>query len=956
MELRKNEAGTSSKLLKKLTDVPFTKKRGYDFLVTEPEALSNELGSKPLAFTFIPSVRRLPAHFQIVKPSKVTFAPAEEPKRDRSKEIVSKTAVFSDHLVLGSGAMQDSPSHRSHSNQQERECTVSKAEEMPKNDVYQAEFVMITDSDGEGEIIARNNVKQPMVIAVITDHRQARIQSLDGPWDSTGKTYAAEMTTGAQSVSKHHHNELRQQKQSQLMSSLSTTDHLSHKAPDIYIVPPTNQKIGYDFANLNQVSSEESYRKGQSPSGPSNQDSSAFFKATGHSPSCSINHESEALISRSSMLNPPSNSKLPITIQMKAYTIPNSFYNIHEKTSVGPRKNQIPLLHFSSETELSNLGAQSPSSYPLRRSRTLSPVSIQVTTHSLSPSPKPMEPHFYGSSSTIYSTNESFSPLSSNTNLSRSGIKSSLPARLSFLTSILKSQKSTDHKTFSPEPSFSNIASTSLGSPLPEQMSKLSPIISKKSPSRFTPDQKESQKSFFYDQSHNQSKLLPLPSELKVHMASISPTKWHRDLSPSRERGRLSAMSSSREKVIFPAQFQTYSPQTSSPTPRCISPLHLKPPLKKDTQHSAKRSSMPIKSRKVTLVSPSMSSTASLSFSPTTQRVTLPLTPEKSPSPSKFFQSAPFLRKQAQLSLPTQELNGTFSHSDYRSSLPMTYNTHSYSPYLTSLSASSNYRPYSVSPRPGQSPTASITQCTSPIPIYSPSSHSALSRSSDLSSSLSLPQSPDHETKKIKEYKIKSSYKALAAIPTNTLLLEQKALDEPVKTLDDIETDKMDTHSQLYSPAQLRQQTEEVCAAIDKVLQEPLPMHHHDIASTSPQGLDIPKAVLCSPVPTSTKSQMTKPGVIHSVPLKAKIMLKKEEGCRPNPFKKYVEGTSESEMQHLRHSTTWENKSELRQYDGNGRKSKGTCQRNERTPYSRQLLLIREDMENTSAKQSKGKK
>nr|XP_033795869.1 muscular LMNA-interacting protein isoform X4 [Geotrypetes seraphini] len=436
MELRKNEAGTSSKLLKKLTDVPFTKKRGYDFLVTEPEALSNELGSKPLAFTFIPSVRRLPAHFQIVKPSKVTFAPAEEPKRDRSKEIVSKTAVFSDHLVLGSGAMQDSPSHRSHSNQQERECTVSKAEEMPKNDVYQAEFVMITDSDGEGEIIARNNVKQPMVIAVITDHRQARIQSLDGPWDSTGKTYAAEMTTGAQSVSKHHHNELRQQKQSQ-------------------------------------------------------------------------------------------------------------------------------------------------------------------------------------------------------------------------------------------------------------------------------------------------------------------------------------------------------------------------------------------------------------------------------------------------------------------------------------------------------------------------------------------------------EYKIKSSYKALAAIPTNTLLLEQKALDEPVKTLDDIETDKMDTHSQLYSPAQLRQQTEEVCAAIDKVLQEPLPMHHHDIASTSPQGLDIPKmamtvpkaagretryAVLCSPVPTSTKSQMTKPGVIHSVPLKAKIMLKKEEGCRPNPFKKYVEGTSESEMQHLRHSTTWENKSELRQYDGNGRKSKGTCQRNERTPYSRQLLLIREDMENTSAKQSKGKK
>ncbi|XP_030054831.1 muscular LMNA-interacting protein isoform X2 [Microcaecilia unicolor] len=1030
MELRKHEAGTSSKLLKeKLMDVPFRKKRGYGFLEMEPElypiqhrkqiasktisetfldteqALSHELGNKPLAFTFVPSVRRLPAHFQIVEPSKLTFTPTKESNSDRSKETVSKSTVFSDYLATGSGAsqtigMQDSRSHRANSNQQisqKRESTVSEAEQMERNDVYQAEFVMITDSDGEEDIIARGNEKQPTVIAVITDHRQARIQSVAVPWDSTKKTHPGETAVGVQSASGQQ-NELCQQKRSQLMasnklpgqaskslmystvdtdrltSSLSTTDHLSHKAPDIHIVPPTNQKIDYDFANLNEVSSEESYRKGQFLSGPANHDSSAFFKATGLSPSCSTNHESETLISRSSMFNRTSNSKLPTTIQMKVYTIPNSFCNIHEKIQRGPRKNQIPFSHFSSETELSNLGAQSPSSYPLRRSRTLSPISVQVRTHSLSPSPKPLEPHFYGSSSTIYSTNEPFSPLSSNTNLSRSGITSPLPARLSFLTSVLKSGKSTDQKTFSPEPSFSKFSSTSLGSPSPspDQMSKLNPTISKKSPSKFiigASNQKESQKSLFSDQSPNQSKILPLPSG--PNMASVSPTKWHRALSPNRERGRPSAMSSCREKVIFPTQFQTYGPKPPSPTPRCISPLHLKPPLKKDTQNSAKRSPMPVKSRKVPMFSPSVSSAVSHSFSPTKQRVNLPHTPEKSPSPSKFFQSVPFLRKQAQISLPTPELNVTFpSHSDHRSSLPMTYNTYSYSPYPSSLSPYSNYRPYSVSPRPGQSPTASVTQCTSPIPIHSPSSYSALSRSSNLSSVLSLPQSPDHETKKPKEYKIKSSYKVLAAIPTNTLLLEQKALDEAVKTPDGVE-DKLDTHSELCSPAQLRQKTEEVCAAIDKVLQEPLPMHHHDIASVSPQGLDVPKmavtlpktpgretryAVLRSPIPKSTESKLTKPGVIRSLPLKEKIILKKEEGCHLNPFKKYVEGTSGREMQHLSHSTMWENKSEPRQYDGNGRKSKGTCLRNERTPYCRQLLLIKEDMDNTSAKQSKGKK
>ncbi|XP_010151411.1 PREDICTED: muscular LMNA-interacting protein, partial [Eurypyga helias] len=74
------------------------------------------------------------------------------------------------------------------------------------------------------------------------------------------------------------------------------------------------------------------------------------------------------------------------------------------------------------------------------------------------------------------------------------------------------------------------------------------------------------------------------------------------------------------------------------------------------------------------------------------------------------------------------------------------------------------------------------------------------------------------------QYKIKTSYKAFAAIPTNTLLMEQKALEEPAKTASVTEGTALDTHSEMCSPAQLRQQTEELCAVIDQVLQDPLTM------------------------------------------------------------------------------------------------------------------------------------
>ncbi|KAM7136734.1 muscular LMNA-interacting protein isoform 10-T11 [Molossus nigricans] len=174
-----------------------------------------------------------------------------------------------------------------------------------------------------------------------------------------------------------------------------------------------------------------------------------------------------------------------------------------------------------------------------------------------------------------------------------------------------------------------------------------------------------------------------------------------------------------------------------------------------------------------------------------------------------------------------------------------------------------------------------------------------------------MPHGMASQQKHGQQYKTKSSYKAFAAIPTNTLLLEQKALDEPSK--DSVSKDNtLDPPLEFCFPAKLRQQTEEVCATIDKVLQDSLSMHSPHSPSSSLQTLlgsdtiktptTLPRAAgretkyanLSSPSSTVSENQLTKPGVIRPVPVKSKILLKREEEVyEPNPFSKYLEDNSD---------------------------------------------------------------
>ncbi|NWT01569.1 MLIP protein, partial [Mionectes macconnelli] len=168
------------------------------------------------------------------------------------------------------------------------------------------------------------------------------------------------------------------------------------------------------------------------------------------------------------------------------------------------------------------------------------------------------------------------------------------------------------------------------------------------------------------------------------------------------------------------------------------------------------------------------------------------------------------------------------------------------------------------------------------------------------------------DPQKHQQYKIKTSYKAFAAIPTNTLLMEQKALEEPAKPASVTEDSPLETHSEMCSPAHLRQQTEELCAVIDQVLQDPLTMVTHQyvelnfslsfLSSVVINKSSLLKIILqrrCESSPSFLQMSMesdaskTKPGVIRPVLVKGKSAQQKEEPYQPNPFKKYLEEISD---------------------------------------------------------------
>uniref|UniRef100_A0A670I3R7 Muscular LMNA interacting protein n=1 Tax=Podarcis muralis TaxID=64176 RepID=A0A670I3R7_PODMU len=528
-----------------------------------------------------------------------------------------------------------------------------------------------------------------------------------------------------------------------------------------------------------------------------------------------------------------------------------------------------PQAHSSADT-LQSSSPQAASPLPPKRFAPLSVVPIYITTHLLSPSPKPLSSPLHGSSSTIYSVNNPGSQMSSSGNLLKSGTKSPLPTRLSLLTAILKSG-STPKRPFSPASCPATFSPNSLGSSMLaiDQKFKMTPPTPKKAASEYSirsasPSQEEFRLSVF-------STVSPSP---KKHLDT-------RALSPDKLCPLSPTISSYRKTDVSPLL------QLKSPT------FSLPPHAPRKGAHSpAHKARGREKSKKVHTYSPTFTA-KSYPLSPpgVSQRDAVSPTADKgSLSPTVMHSSCrsngclpQAIVKDPATNSPGLSPHWQTSHTDSTSPTPPGYRIKAPSPHRESSSVHSNFRACPPSSRPR---TPTVPQHRSLATVHSPCS--LLSGSREVTSPLSFSLPSASENKKPQSHKIKTSYKAFAAIPTNTLLLEQKALDEPAKAEEVAENKSLDTHSEMCSPAQLRQQTEELCAAIDQVLQDPLSMTL--MSSQRPAGRE-----------TRFVSN-TKPGVIRPTMVKAKIItLKEEEPAQPNPFRKYLEETGGLQTEEVKH-------------------------------------------------------
>ncbi|KAM7136728.1 muscular LMNA-interacting protein isoform 5-T5 [Molossus nigricans] len=815
------------------------------------------------------------------------------------------TSNFNEYLTLKAGSQQERdrgtltyPSEVSGKISQVREFKANEPRGMQQSGLFKAEYVFIVDSEGEEEATSRKSEPSPSVGMGTAAPRPTSLPISSSLGSDVVRPKTRATTLQAPSHPEMPHGMASQQKHGQLTSSPTTSEQLACKPPAFSFVSPTNQKTPPDPVHLGGASVlEEFHTRRLDVSGALVEETATYFQTSAHS--------SPFFASKGTS----STRQFPHSTQLSGPNVPGPSEADKKPglTSEVLKKKTLASHALSPRESLSTSSPRS-SGVPLK-SNSASYIPVRIVMHSLSPSPKPFASSLQGSSSTLCS------PVSSSGNLSKSGVKSPVPSRLSLLTAILKSKPS-HQRPFSPAscPTFSlnSLASSTLTL---DQKVKQTPSTPKKSLSSCSlragsPEQREHQGSEFSPPSFHVpffTQFAPLSQA-----PPLSPTKHESSsLSSSNANKTSSPTSFKSNPALSLLQTNTSSPVVLPPVPPSFSPFPWMG--KKDTD--IKR---PGKPRNIyTDPSASASSTLPSAF-PTNQRATLS-SPEKCfrPSPAlsnlihRSQKASPQLSGQGQspapLSPPASSTSSASLPKLGSSPLPhANLPTQALQPSRSALHP--NCDSGTLPSRHGKL-ESSISAHRSTV--STPSPPIALTRTKELISPCAFSLSTDPENKKPKQYKTKSSYKAFAAIPTNTLLLEQKALDEPSK--DSVSKDNtLDPPLEFCFPAKLRQQTEEVCATIDKVLQDSLSMHSPHSPSSSLQTLlgsdtiktptTLPRAAgretkyanLSSPSSTVSENQLTKPGVIRPVPVKSKILLKREEEVyEPNPFSKYLEDNSD---------------------------------------------------------------
>ncbi|KAM5166440.1 muscular LMNA-interacting protein isoform 8-T8 [Callospermophilus lateralis] len=839
---------------------------------------SGDSEAKPLIFTFVPTVRRLPTHIQLTDTSKFLVKIPEEPS-DKSPETVNRSNS-NDYLTFHRGSQEERnqgtlthPSEASGKSIQGRVLETNQPQGMQQSDLFKAEYVFIVDSEGEDEVTSRKGEQGP---PGGTGNMAARPKSL-----AISSSLVSDVVRP-----KIRGTDLKSSSYSEVSHGMASQQKHGQKTPP---VP----------ANLDGASVlEEFHTRRLDVSGALVEETATYFQTTAHSsPFSASKGASWTLPFPHSTQLPGSNLSSPSAADQNPGLAPE----VLKKTT--------PLTaNVLSPRESLKTTSPSPSSSASLKSNSASYIPVRIVMHSLSPSPKPLTSSFHGSSSTVCSQ------MSSSGNLSKSGVKSQVPSRLSLLTAILKSNPS-HQRPVSPAscPTFSlnSLASSTLAL---DQKVKQTTLTPKKSLSSCSlraqsPAQAEHQVSELAQQSFH----LPF-------FTKSTPTSQVSSLSPTTPVNS-SLVSMNVEKTPSPTSLKSGTMQTNASSFADLPPVPPSSSLSssKNKQDGDLRGS---ENPRNTYTHPStLASSALSSVSPPINHSTMPSSPEKCFHPSPALSNLIDRSKRTSYKPSGQGLNPSALSSPALSSAGCAS--------LPSLGSSSvppaalptpalQLSPSTLHPNcgsgslPSRMMKSESTKSNHPAPVSTPSLPISLTRTKELISPCALSLSTGPENKKPKQYKTKSSYKAFAAIPTNTLLLEQKALDEPAKTENVSKDSTLDLPVEFCYPAQLRQKTEELCATIDKVLQDSLSMHSSDSPSRSPQTLlgsetiktstTLPKAAgretkyanLSSPSSTVSESQLTKPGVIRPVPVKSKILLKKEEEVyEPNPFSKYLEDNSD---------------------------------------------------------------
>ncbi|XP_029399074.1 muscular LMNA-interacting protein isoform X25 [Mus pahari] len=799
-------------------------------LETTPKVSPGDPEAKPLIVTFVPTLRRLPTHIQLADTSKFLVKIPEEPT-DKSPETVNRFE-YSDHMTFSCESKQerdqrilDYPSEVSGKKSQQKEFNTKEPQGMQKGDLFKAEYVFIVDSDGEDEATCRQGEQGPP----------------GGPGNIATRPKSLAISSSLTS------DVVRPKVRG---ADLKTSSH-----PEIPHGIAPQQKHGQKTppvpANVSGATVlQEFHTRRLDVTGASEEETTTYFHTTAHdSPLSAWKGASTLVFSPSAQL--PGSSLCGSNVADHTRGLASEAQKKMSTSNVlNPREDVR-----TSPSPASGASLMSPSA---------SYIPVRIVMHSLSPSPKPLTSSSHGSLSTVCSQ------MSSSGSLSKSGLKSPVPSRLSLLTAILKSNPS-HQRPLSPAscPTFSlnSLASSTLTL---DQKVKQTPPTPKKSLSSGSLTMGST------EQEHQAS----AESHQPCHLPFFSKTTLLSQAQPLAPLALASSSYASTDIEKIPGstlRSNTTPPQSQTETFSLADVPSVTPGLATLSSSKGRKGGdlrTPEKNRNICI-------------EPSTLASTLPDDESSALSSSgKGFHPSPALsdlidrskracsqQHPGQRPSPPVSRAGSASHPHWGCSIlpPESSLTQTLRPSCGSATC------------PSRTGMPESTASNHSSRVSTPSIPVSITRTKELFSPCALSMSAGPENKKPKQYKTMSSYKAFAAIPTNTLLLEQKALDEPARTESNSKASVLDLPVEHSSDSPSRPPQTMLGSETTKT-----PTTHPRAA-----GRETKYANLSSSSSTASESQLTKPGVIRPVPVKSKLLLKKEEEVyEPNPFSKYLEDNS----------------------------------------------------------------